>query len=101
MPDVASCSVSPSSIAIGGQSNLIVTLTSPAPQGGLTVNIDVNSDGNADTLEYTPQSVGVEEGHSQSNFLLQTEAVDGAATQITFSAQIGNGAIKAATLTIS
>jgi hypothetical protein len=101
MPDVATCSVTPSSIALGGQSNLIVSLTSPAEQGGLTIIIDTDFDGAQETLSNTPTSLGVAEGKTQATFILQTQAVDGAATRIIFSAQIGNGARKSAQLNIT
>jgi hypothetical protein len=102
LTDVASCSVNPSSIAIGGQSSLSVSLTAPAPGGGLTVIIDTDfGQGSQDTLLNTPQSLGFAEGDSQSTFPLQTQSVDNAATTIIFSAQIGNGAPRAAQLNIS
>ena len=100
MVNVASCSVSPSSIAIGGQSNLSVTLTSPAAPGGVVVIVDTDSDGSQDTLLQTPVSLQINQGDTEFDFPLQTQQVDGAATKIVFSAHVGNGVVKAAQLNI-
>jgi hypothetical protein len=101
MANVQTCSVSPSTIALGGQSNLTVTLDAPAPPGGLTVLVDTDFNGSQDTLLNTPQSLGVFQGQSSSTFLLQTQVVDNPATQIIFSAHVGSGPPKAAQLNIT
>jgi len=101
IPEVASCFVNPSSITIGGGSNLTVTLTSPAPSGGITVSIDSDSDGAGETLVNTPDFITFQHGVSAATITLQTQQVDGAATQITFIAHVGNGTRRSAQLNIS
>lgn len=102
MPNVKACSVSPSTIALGGQANLTVTLDAPAPPGGLTVLVNTDFNGSQDTLLSTPQSLGVFQGQSSSTFLLQTQVVDNPATQIIFLAFIGDPSTgKAAQLNIT
>lgn len=99
--NVQTCSVNPSTVALGGQANLIVTLDAPATPGGVTVIVDTDFDGDQDTLLNTPQSIGVEQGTSTGQFLLQTQVVDNPATRIIFSAQVGSGPAKAAQLNIT
>lgn len=99
MFELLSCSLNPSSITLGGQANLTVALTAPAPVG-LSVLIDLNSNGAQDTLLESPQSIAIMHGNSTATFLLQTQAVAGAATQITFTARLGNSQ-RSATLNIA
>lgn len=101
MSNVQSCFVNPSTIRLGGQSTLTVTLDAPAPLGGLTVLVDTDFDGNQDTLLQTPQALGVREGDLTAQFLLQTQSSANPATRIIFSAHVGFGPAKAAQLNIT
>jgi hypothetical protein len=101
MNNVQNCSVSPSTIALGGQANLTVTLDAPAPPGGLTVIVDTDFDGSQETLLNTPVSLDFGQGVSTFPFLLQTQVVPNPATRIIFSAHVGFGAAKAAQLNIT
>ncbi len=102
MAQIHACSVNPSTIALGGQSNLIVTIDAPAPPGGITVLVDTDFNGDRFTLVNIPDSVGVEQGETTGEFLLETtQDVDNPATQITFSAHVGAEPSKAAQLNIT
>jgi hypothetical protein len=92
--NVNTCSVNPSTVALGDQSILTVTLDAPAPSGGITVIVDTNFSGD-DDLKDTPQAIGIEQGQSTGQFTLQTQDVDASgnpilnpSTQITFIAHI-------------
>ena len=100
--NVATCKVNPVRIALGGATQLIVTLDQPAPPGGITVAIDAVYDGSADTFVGGTilQSLGFDQGSSAAYYTLQTQIVDNAATKVTFLAYIGSGAAKSAELQI-
>jgi hypothetical protein len=106
MVDIASCSVNPSSIELGGSSTLTVGITSPAPAGGITVLVDADfGNGSVDTLQDAPGgqpiSLGVQEGQTGVSFPLQTAVVENAAVTIIFSAHVGFSTLrKSATLSI-
>jgi hypothetical protein len=100
--NVSSCVVTPSSIALGGQSNLTVTIDQPAPPGGIGVIIDIDSNGSQDTLVNSPVGLAISTGQTQLSFLLQTSsAASNPATKITFIAHIGPGTRKTADLYIA
>ena len=100
MIEMSNCTADPYSIMLGGQTNLKVTLTAPAPPGGVTVIIEINSGDAQDTLVEIPQSIGITQGSWTAAFLVRTQAVDGAATQITFIAHLGSSQ-RSATLNIT
>jgi hypothetical protein len=87
--NVKKCSVNPSTVALGGESTLTVTLDAPAPPGGVTVIIDIDSDGDDTTLENVPQSIPIEQGQTSGQYLLQTQDTANPATRIIFIAHIG------------
>jgi hypothetical protein len=99
--NVKSCTVNPSSIALGAQANLTVEIDSAAPPGGVSVAIDTNFDGSQSTLLNTPIALDFLAGESTFNYLLQTQIVANPSTRIIFSAHIGIGVVKAAQLNIS
>lgn len=101
MISVTSCTVSPSVIELGGQANLVVTISSPAPPGGVSAVIDTDSDGSGDTLMNTPVALDFPAGQSEFTYLIQTQVVENAASKIIFSAHIDPGPAKAAQLTIT
>ena len=99
--NVATCNLNPTSIVLGGQSNLTVSLDAPAPEWGIGVTIDTDFNGSLDTLISTPATLAFSAGQSTYTYPLHTQMVKNAATKIIFSAHIGDGTLKAAELDIS
>src|SRR4051812_38427717 len=89
-PAVASLSVSPASVVGGTPATGAVTLTAPAPAGGLVVTLSDNS-----AAVTVPASVTVPAGATGANFTITTAAVT-AATSATVSAAAG-GVTRSAT----
>jgi hypothetical protein len=97
---VSSCQVNPQKIGLGGSADLIVTLSTPAPAGGVNVAININSNGAQDTLLAAPTYFAFAKGAQTYTFLLQTKNVPNAATRIVFSAHIASGQARSAELDI-
>lgn len=97
---VGGCSLSPQAVSLGQSSTLSVILNQPAPIDGVGVSIDTNLNGAGATLVQTPVAFTFSKGATKLSQLLQTEAVAGAATVITFTAHIGNGTQCSTTLQI-
>lgn len=83
-PNVASVAVNPNIILGGQNSTGTVTLTGPAPTGGLTVNLGTSPN----LVATTPPSVVVPAGASNANFTVFTAAVQ-ANTGVVVSATFG------------
>lgn len=83
-PNVASVAVSPNVILGGQNSTGTVTLTGPAPTGGLTVNLGTSPN----TVATTPPNVVVPAGSTNANFTVFTAAVQ-ANTGVVVSATYG------------
>jgi len=98
---VKSCTVDPTSINLGGRATLTIALDVPAPAGGITIAIDIDSDGAQDTLDETPTGITLLQGSLKASITLQTSVVRGAATRIIFTAALPGGADQSAQLNIS
>jgi WD40 repeat protein len=93
-PTVLSLSLSPTSVRGGQNSTGTVTLTGPAPAGGLTVNLASNN-----TNAIAPAKVNVAAGASSATFSIPTNVV-GTQNTATITASL-NGTSATATLTIT
>jgi hypothetical protein len=87
---VVGCSVYPQRIGVGGRAVISVQLSQPAPPGGATVVISTNFvQGSQDTLQQTPQSVGVMQGSTTGRFTLISKQGNPTAHSIIFTASYG------------
>lgn len=93
-PDLSSLSLNPGTIAGGLTSQGTVTLSGPAPAGGVTVSLSDNS-----TVTTLPASVTVPGGSSSTTFTITTTPVT-ASTSPTISA-VYKGVTKTARLTVN
>ncbi len=94
-PTLDSVSLAPASVQGGGTSACTVTLSGPAPAGGLTVSLASANPGVA-TL---PAYVIVPEGNTSASAIVQTSAV-ASATPVTISGSAGT-ITRTATLTVT
>lgn len=100
-PELASIAVSPAAIRAGQDSTLTVTLTGPAPQGGIVVGIShITNFGVDDVIVQMPQSVTFQAGASSFPFVMHTRHRTDATTDIVFKAFRGS-VEKATELTIA
>jgi Subtilase family len=91
-PTLSSVTLNPTSVTGGSSSIGMVTLSGPAPSGGLAVNLSSSSPATV------PASVTVAYGASSATFTVTTSAVS-ASTPVTITASYG-GATTTATLTV-
>lgn len=99
--NVISCTINPSTIALGGSANLGIIIDQPASGQGIGVIIDTDSNGSQDTLLNTPVAITISAGQTQSSYLLETSnAATNPATKIIFTAHIGSGSRRSAELDI-
>jgi hypothetical protein len=92
-PTLSSVTLNPTSVTGGSSSMGMVTLSGPAPSGGLAVNLSSNSPATV------PASVTVAYGASSATFTVTTSAVT-ASTPATISASYA-GVTKTASLTVT
>jgi trimeric autotransporter adhesin len=93
-PTLSALSVNPASVVGGGSSTGTVTLSAPAPSGGLVVTLSDNS-----AAATVPASVTVPAGATTATFTITTAAV-AASTSATVSATAG-GVTRSATLAVN
>ena len=93
-PNLVSLTLSPNSVKGGQYSTATVTISSPAPVGGLTVTLAGNQ-----TSVTVPASVTIPAGKTQASVKIKTSKV-GSTTTATISASF-DGTTKSAVLTIS
>jgi hypothetical protein len=93
-PTLSALSLNPASVVGGNSSTGTVTLSGPAPSGGLVVTLSDNS-----TAATVPSSVTVPAGATSASFTITTTSVT-AATSATISAAAG-GVTRSATLTVN
>jgi hypothetical protein len=93
-PALSAVSASPNPVVGGNPSTGTVTLTAPAPAGG--VQVTLSSDSPAASV---PSGVGIAQGATSANFSIATSAV-GATTSTTLSA-LYSGATKTTTFTVN
>ncbi|HET6928824.1 MAG TPA: hypothetical protein VFI45_00760, partial [Candidatus Acidoferrum sp.] len=91
---VASLSLNPTSVVGGNSSTGTVTLSGPAPAGGMQVALSSSNT----TVARTPASVTVAAGATSVTFAVSTSVVSASTTVTIFAAH--NGASKSATLTV-
>ena len=93
-PSLTSLSLSPSTVRSGASSQGTVTLSGPAPAGGMQVNLASSNT----SVATVPVSVTVPAGASAATFAVQTRRVR-TSTSVTISAA-GGGVTKQATLVV-
>ena len=94
-PTLSSVDLNPVTVKGGVNSNATITLTGPAPAGGLVVSLHSSKPFKA----RVPASVTIPEGESSATVIINTKAVK-RTTKVTISASL-NGALKVATLTLT
>ncbi len=92
-PSLVSLSINPSNIVGGNGTNGVVTLSGPAPAGGITVNLSSNN-----SVASLGARVAVSAGQSSGNFPIVTSGVSSPVT-IAISASFG-GVTQASNLTV-
>jgi hypothetical protein len=88
---VSACSVTPSTVNVGGAATLSATIDRVAPAGGIAIAINANANGAQDTLRQPwPTSIFIPAGQQTGTLSLQTQKVAGnTASQITFGLRTG------------
>ena len=94
-PTLSGLSLNPASVTGGTSSTATVTLSAPAPSGGIVVTLASNNT----TAATVPASVTVAAGATSANFTVTTKAVT-TSTAVAISATTG-GVTRSATLTVN
>jgi len=91
MCSVASCQVFPQLIALGGSTNLIISLSEPAPPSGASVTLKVQSNGSEGTLVSFPAHLDFTPGQQTLTHLVLTRRIEKPATRVSFIARLRSG----------
>lgn len=83
-PALSALSLDPTTVGGGASTTAQVTISSPAPQGGMLVNLSSSK-----STAQVQSSVKIPEGHASATFAVSTTAVT-AATTVTITATLGN-----------
>jgi hypothetical protein len=91
MCSIASCQLFPQLIALGGSTNLIVSLNQPAPASGVSIALNLQFKGSAETLVSPPTHLDFLSGQQTRSTLLPLRKVPKAANRVLFSARLNSG----------
>ena len=91
MCSIASCQLFPQLIALGGSTNLIVSLSEPAPPTGVSVTLKIECNGSPDTLVSPPTHLDFLSGQQTLSCLLLTRKVSNPASRILFVVRLNSG----------
>lgn len=91
MCSIASCQLFPQLIALGGSTNLIVSLSEPAPSSGASAILKIESNGAEGTLVTVPSHLDFIPGQQTLTCLLVTRKVPRPATRVLFIARLSSG----------
>ena len=99
VPEISDITVKPASIFSGNQADATVTLSAPAPDTGVSINITSSSP--VATLSFASIStvITVPKGQSQASFKVQTTTVLGSSVSANITATL-NGKSRQASITI-